>query len=88
MVKSLIYATILGSFIFFLVLIGNFYFSEQNIILVNKSKSFDSANTLNKLQNLPLLKNDTNDIIEYKSDLENYKKNKKKYTFWDLIKEK
>ena len=88
MVKSLIYATILGSFIFFLVLIGNFYFSEQNIILVNKSKSFDSKNTLNKLQNLPLLKSDTSDIIEYKSDLEIYKKNKKKYTFWDLIKEK
>ena len=88
MVKKIRNIFYLGSFIFFLVLIGNFYFSEQNIILVNKSKSFDSKNTLNKLQNLPLLKNDTSDIIEYKSDLEIYKKNKKKYTFWDLIKEK
>ena len=88
MVKSIIYAIILGSYIFFVILISNFYFSEKNIILVNKSKSFDSKNTFNKLQNLPLLKSDTSDIIEYKSDLEIYKKNKKKYTFWDLIKEK
>ena len=88
MVKSIIYAIILWSYIFFVILISNFYFSEKNIILVNKSKSFDSKNTLNKLQILPLLKSDTSDIIEYKSDLEIYKKNKKKYTFWDLIKEK
>ena len=32
-----------------------------------------------------LLKNDTNNIIEYINDIEIYKKKKKKYTFWDLI---
>ena len=69
-------------------MVGNFYFSEQNIISVNKSKSFDLENTFNKIKNLPLLEKDTSDIIEYKSDLEVYKKNKKKYTFWDLIRKK
>ena len=88
MLKSFIYTIILGSFLFFVILVGNFYFSEQNIILVNKSKSFDSENAFNKIKNLPLLKKDTSDIIEYKSDLEDYKKNKKKYTFWDLIRKK
>ena len=39
----------------------------------------------NDTQNLPLLKNDTGDIIEYRNDIEIYKKNKKNYKFWDLI---
>ena len=34
----------------------------------------------------PILKNDTANIIEYSDDIELYKKRKKKYTFWDLIK--
>ena len=29
---------------------------------------------------------DTNNVIEYKNDVENYLKNKKKYTFWELLK--
>jgi hypothetical protein len=36
--------------------------------------------------NIPLLKNDTNNAIEYKDDVENYIKSKKKYTFWELLK--
>ena len=51
----------------------------------NKSRSFYSAGLNNITQNLPLLKNDTNNIIEYINDVEVYKKKKKKYTFWDLI---
>ena len=39
----------------------------------------------NDIQNLPLLKNDTGDIIEYRNDIEIYRKNKKNYKFWDLI---
>ena len=34
---------------------------------------------------LPLLINDTDNIIEYKDDTEVYKKKKKKYFFWELI---
>ena len=39
----------------------------------------------NNLQNLPLLKNDTHDIIEYRNDVEIYIKKKKNYSFWSLI---
>jgi hypothetical protein len=37
------------------------------------------------INNLPLLKNDTSDIIQYKNDVEIYKKEKKNYIFWDLL---
>ena len=30
-------------------------------------------------------KNDTRNIIEYRNDIEVYRKNKKNYKFWDLI---
>ena len=75
----------LGSFFIFIVLITRFYFSDQNIRETNKSRSFYSVELNRNTQNLPLLKNDTNNIIEYIDDIEVYKKKKKKYTFWDLI---
>ena len=75
----------LGSFFIFIVLITRFYFSDQNIRETNKSRSFYSVELNSNTQNLPLLKNDTNNIIEYIDDIEVYKKKKKKYTFWDLI---
>ena len=62
-----------------------FYFSDQNIRETHKSISLYSVKLNTNTRNLPLLKNDTNNIIEYKNDIELYKKKKKKYTFWDLI---
>ena len=81
-IKNILY---LGPFFIFLILITRFYFSDQNIKETNKSRAFYSVKLNNNTQNLPLLKNDTNNIIEYINDVEVYKKNKKKYTFWDLI---
>ena len=81
-IKNIFY---LGSFLIFLILTTKFYFSDQNIRKTNKSRSFYSVKINNNTQNLPLLKNDTNNIIEYINDIEIYKKNKKKFTFWNLI---
>ena len=39
-------------------------------------------------ENIPLLKNDTDNIIEYTDDVKNYKKEKKSYKFWDLLNKK
>ena len=85
MLKKIINIFYLTSFLIFIILTVRFYFSEQNIRETNKSRSFYSVKINNKTQNLPLLKNDTNNIIEYINDVEVYKKNKKKFTFWDLI---
>ena len=85
MLKKLKNIFYLGSFFIFIVLITKFYFSEQNIRETNKSRSFYSVELNSNTQNLPLLKNDTNNIIEYIDHIEVYKNKKKKYTFWDLI---
>ena len=74
------------SFFIFIFLVTKHYFSEENIQLINKSKSSYLLILNKNKDNLVTLKNDTNNIIEYKNDLEDYKKSKKKYTFWDLIK--
>ena len=82
-IKNIFY---LASFFIFIILTTRFYFSDQNIRETNKSRSFYSIELNNNMQNLPLLKNDTKNIIEYSDDVEIYKKKKKKYTFFGLIK--
>lgn len=85
MLKKIKNTLYLSSFFIFIILTTRFYFSDQNIRETNKSRSLYSVKLNNNTQNLPLLKNDTNNIIEYINDVEVYKKKKKKYTFWDLI---
>jgi hypothetical protein len=69
------------SFIIFIFLTINYYFSEENIVYINKSRS---SYALTLYNNLPLLKNDTNNIIVYKNDLEEFKKKRKK-RFWEKL---
>ena len=72
-------------FLIFFFLLVMFYASEKNIIKINKLRSIYSFETINEKTDLILLKNDTENIIDYKDDLEIFKKNKKKYEFMDLI---
>ena len=81
-IKNIFYLT---TFFIFIILTTKFYFSDQHIKETNKSRSFYSEKLYSNVQNLPLLKNDTNDVIEYINNVEIYKKKKKKFTFWDLI---
>ena len=81
-IKNIFY---LGLFFIFIILTTRFYFSDQNIRKTNKSRSFYSIELNNNTQDLFLLKNDTNNIIEYSNDVEVYKNKKKKYTFFGLI---
>ena len=69
------------SFIVFTFLTINHYFSEENIIHINKLRSTYSVTSY---KDLPLLKNDTNNIIVYKNDLEEFKKKRKK-RFWEKL---
>ena len=78
--KYVLYVIVIFVFIF---LTGKFYFSDEN-----KKNYYRSFNNINKKintysSNLPLLKNDTDNIIEY---VENkVSKDKKKYRFWKLL---
>jgi len=79
--KNTIFLITLFIFIF---LISKHYLSEENIILTNKSRSSYSLLLNNNIKNLPILENDTNNIILYKNDLEEFKKKRKK-RFWEKL---
>jgi len=88
MLKKIINIFSLISFFIFIFLVTKYYFSEQNLIFTNKSRSSHSL-TLNKYgSNLPLLKNDTNNAIIYKNGLEKFKNKRKKRIWEELISNK
>ena len=72
------------SLFIFILLVSKHYFSEQNVIFTNKSRSSYSWALNKDNKNLPILKNDTNNIIIYKNDLEAFK-NKRKKRFWEKL---
>jgi len=80
-IKNIFY---LASSLIFIIIITRFYFSDQNIREIKKSRSFYSVKLNNNTHNLPLLKNDTNNIIVYINDLEDFKKKRKK-RFWEKL---
>ncbi len=88
MSKKIINIFFLISFITFIFLVTKYYFSEQNIILINKSRSSYSVMLRKYEINLPLLKNDTNNIIIYIDDLEEFKNKRKKRIWENLISNK
>ena len=85
MFKKVINLFFLLLFLFLTILTITFYFSDENIRKTNKFRSLYSINLNKMINNLPLLKNDTSDIVQYKNDVEIYKKKKKNYIFWDLL---
>ena len=80
-IKNIFFLIFFFSFIF---LVTKYYFSEQNRILTNKSRSSYLVVSGNEKNNLPVLKNDTNNIIVYINDLEDFKKKRKK-RFWEKL---
>ena len=79
-IRYTIFIVIIIGFIFFSV---KYYFSDTN-----KKKSYRSLNNIDKKidlysQNIPILDNDTKNIIEYSKNTNT--KKKKKYFFWELI---
>ena len=79
-IKYLIFLIVIFIFIFF---VGKYYFSDTN-----KKNSFRSLNNIDQKmnlysQNIPVLKNDTQNIIEYAKNIKN--KKRKKFYFWELI---
>ena len=79
-IKYLIFVVIIILFLFFT---GKYYFSNENI-----KKSYRSYKNIDEKikvysKNLPLLKNDTENIIEYVKQTD--QKKKKKFNFWKLL---
>ena len=79
-VKYVIFIIVIASFLFFTV---KYYFSDENV-----KKSYRSYNSIDERikiysLKLPILENDTNDVIEYVNQTN--KKKKKKFNFWKLL---
>tara|TARA_B100000959_G_scaffold226847_1_gene241564 strand:- start:1192 stop:1455 length:264 start_codon:yes stop_codon:yes gene_type:complete len=79
-IKYLIFISIICLFIF---LIFRYYFSDTN-----KKNSYRSLNNINEkiniyVKKLPILEDDTKNIIEYVEQSNN--KKKKKFNFWKLL---
>tara|TARA_B100000029_G_scaffold320496_1_gene312883 strand:- start:6032 stop:6304 length:273 start_codon:yes stop_codon:yes gene_type:complete len=68
----------------FIFLIARYYFSEENIIFTNKSRTAYLLDINKEKTRLPILKNDTNNIIVYKNDIEEFKKKRKK-RIWEYL---
>ena len=79
-IKYLIFIVIISLFLFFT---GSYYFSDENI--KNSYRSYNNIDEKIKIysKKLPLLKNDTENIIEYVKQTD--KKKKKKFNFWKLL---
>ena len=78
-IKYLIFILVILLFIFFT---GKYYFSDDN-----KKRSFRSLKNINERinvysENIPILEDDTKNIIEY---IEQSNNKKKKFNFWKLL---
>ena len=84
MIKKILNTSFLIFIFTFVFLILKYYLSEKNIIFTNKSRSSYSVKINENINNLPVLKNDTDNIIFYNDDLEKFK-NKRKKRFWEEL---
>jgi hypothetical protein len=83
MVKEIKYFIFILIICIFFVLTGRYYFSDNN-----KKNFYRSINSIDEKINmyaekLPILEEDTKNIIEYSKSLNN--KKKKKFNFWKLL---
>lgn len=81
-IKYLFYLVVLSIFIFLVI---NYYFSDYYEKKSNRKISNFLDNFNSKNIDLPLIKSDTKNIIEYKINSEQII-NTKQRKFWDLIK--
>ena len=84
MIRNLLKVTYILTIIFFLLFIFIIYFSSDNRSKIIKNRSNFNYNMQKKNFNLPILENDTNNIIEYNFEGSKNNKIKKRY-FWNLL---
>ncbi len=79
-IKYLIFIIVISVFIFFT---GRYYFSDENLKNSYRSYKNNDEKIKQYSENLPILENDTQDIIEYVKQTN--KDKKKKFNFWNLL---
>jgi len=74
--------------IFFIFKVFSFYSSNKNISVKNYNRLNIDLILKEKIKNLPVLANDTSDIIEFNDSFDQEDDSKKKRSFWELINKK
>ncbi|WP_075534012.1 hypothetical protein [Candidatus Pelagibacter communis] len=72
--------------IIFILSTYNYYSSNKNVNAKNYNRENIDQILKEKIIDLPLLKNDTNNVIEFNNSLRNDTEENKKRNFWDLLK--
>ena len=79
--------------LFFLIIIllfffnvYNYYSSNKNIKNINLNRSNIEEIIKTKISNIPILENDTNNVIEFNSSFSEEIKDNKPRSFWNLLK--
>jgi len=85
MIKNIFSVLIFLSICFFIFFVVSIYISDKNIKKINTNRTNVYKKIEENISNLPLLTNDTNDVIEFNSGYDN-DNNKIKRNFWKLFK--
>lgn len=72
--------------VLFVFFIYKYYSSTKNIVNRDFIRSNIDKILDEKVRNLPVLSNDTNNVIQFNDSFEEDIKDEKKRSFWDLIK--
>ena len=72
--------------IIFILSIYNYYSSSKNVDAKNYNRKNIDRILKEKIFDLPVLKNDTNNVIEFNNSLKDDIEENKKRSFWDLLK--
>ena len=85
MIKHLFSVLIFIFIFFFIFFIASTYTSKKNVDKIYNNRTNVDLKINESVVNLPILKNDTNDVIEFNSGFRD-NNNKIKRNFWDLFK--
>ena len=72
----------------FLLSIYNYYSSNKNVDAKDYNRKNIDQILKDKTFNLPVLKNDTDNVIEFNNSLKNDIEEDKKRSFWELLKKR
>ena len=72
--------------ILFFFNVYNYYSSNKNIKNINLNRSNIEEIVKSKISNIPILKNDTNNVIEFNSSFSEEIKSNEQRNFWNLLK--
>ena len=84
--NKLINVLMLILIVIFMLSILKYYSSNKNLDTKNFNRSNIDQIVKSKINDLPILKNDTDKIIEFNNSIEKDTYQEKRRSFWDLLK--